>query len=160
MSHKKELSYDQIKKMLGTIRNYDSGSQTRRRSLNEQKTDSIVIGDNIEVKIHSDDDDDLPLTTEEKNSLNQLVENFKSQVYNLVDFSVGFNIYKNSVRLDGAINNDMTFVYMSGEDRGLYVNCNMLEVTPENADIFNKLHKFLKTYEDTTNNLILTRRTN
>jgi virulence-associated protein VapD len=159
MSNKQNIGYDDIKKMLNRLRTISENTQSSR-TLNEEKVDTLVISNNVEVKTHSDDEQDLKISEEEKNSLNQLIENFKSQVYELTSFEEGFNIYSNSVRLDGKISDDLSFVFISGEDAGLYINCNMLKIEAENADIINKLYKFEHTFQDVTNDLILARKNN
>jgi hypothetical protein len=159
MSNKQNTGYDAIKKMLNTLRTI-SENTTASKTLNEEKINTLVIGNNVEVKVHSDDQQDLKIGDEEKNSLNQLIENFKTQVYELATFEEGFNIYQNSVRLDGSIDNDLTFVFIAGQDRGLYINANMLKLDNEMAQIIDKLSKFQHTFEDVVNELIETRKYN
>lgn len=159
MSNKQSIGYDGIKKMLSTLRTI-SENTVSNRALTEEKINTLVIGNNVEIKVHSDDDADLKITDDEKNSLNQLIENFKSQVYELASFDEGFNVYTNSVRLDGKIFDDMSFVFIAGEDSGLYINCNMLKIDDENARVMEKLNKFEHTFQDVANNLITARRNN
>jgi len=159
MSNKQNTGYDAIKKMLNTLRTI-SENTTASKTLNEEKINTLVIGNNVEVKVHSDDQQDLKIGDEEKNSLNQLIENFKTQDYELATFEEGFNIYQNSVRLDGSIDNDLTFVFIAGQDRGLYINANMLKLDNEMAQIIDKLSKFQHTFEDVMNELIETRKYN
>jgi hypothetical protein len=159
MSNKQNIGYDGIKKMLTTLRNI-SENTTSSRALTEEKINTLVIGNNVEIKVHSDDNADLEITDEEKNSLNQLIENFKSQVYELASFDEGFNIYANSVRLDGKIFDDMSFVFIAGEDSGLYVNCNMLKLDDENSRVIEKLNKFEHTFQDVASGLINARKNN
>lgn len=159
MSNKQNTGYDAIKKMLNTLRTI-SENTTASKTLNEEKINTLVIGNNVEIKVHSDDEQDLKIGDEEKNSLNQLIENFKTQVYELATFEEGFNVYQNSVRLDGSIDNDLTFVYIAGQDRGLYINANMLKLDNEMAQIIDKLTKFQHTFEDVVNDLIETRKYN
>jgi hypothetical protein len=78
----------------------------------------------------------------------------------LASFDEGFNVYANSVRLDGKIFDDMSFVYIAGEDNGLYVNCNMLKIDDENTRVIEKLNKFEHTFQDVANNLIINRKNN
>jgi virulence-associated protein VapD len=159
MSNKQNIGYDDIKKMLNRLRTISENTQSSK-TLNEEKVNTLVIGNNVEIKVHSDDDLDLKISDEEKNALNQLIENFKSQVFELTTFDEGFNIYTNSVRLDGNISEDLSFVLIAGEDAGLYVNCNMLKIESENATIIEKLYKFEHTFQDVANDLILSRKNN
>ena len=162
MSNKQNLGYDGIKRMLNTMRTLseNTASKATLKEEEQEKVNNLVIGNNVEIKVHSTDQADLEVTEEEKNALNQLIENFKSQVSELATFDEGFNIYTNSVRLDGSIGEDFGFVYIAGDDRGLYVNTDMLKIDNETALVFDKLNKFQHTYEDVVNEMINTRKTN
>lgn len=162
MSNKQNLGYDAIKKMLNTMRNLNENtvSNSILKEEEEEKVNSLVLGNNVEIKVHSISQDDLEVTEEEKNALNQLIENFKSQVSELASFEEGFNLYTNSVRLDGSIGEDLGFVLIAGEDRGLYINTEMLKMDSDMASVFEKLNKFQHTYEDVVNEMMSTRKTN
>lgn len=126
----------------------------------DQKTDYIVVND-VEVKLHSSDQADLQISEEEKSGLSQLVDNFRTQVTEIADFEEGFNVYPQSIRLDGSIPDmDISFVFIAGDERGVYVNANMLELNQESVEMINKLNKFQHTYEDVVNQMIVTRKTN
>jgi hypothetical protein len=162
MSQKQNIGYDEIKKMLNKMRhlseNVESNSILKEEE--EAKVFDLVLNDNVEVKIHSADQADLSLAEDEKQSLNQLIQNFKSQVSEIATFEEGFNIYVDNVRLDGNINDDLGFVFIAGQDRGLYINANMLKIDDEQAELINKLNKFQHTFEDVVNVIMNTRKTN
>ena len=104
MSQKQNLGYDSIKKMLNTMRNLSEQTQSKNvLKEEEQKMFNLVLNDNVEVKIHSTDQEDLTISDEEKNALNQLIQNFKTQVSELANFDEGFNVYVDNVRLDGKL---------------------------------------------------------
>ena len=126
----------------------------------DEKLFNLVLNDNVEVKIHSTDQEDLSLSEEEKGSLNQLIQNFKSQVSELANFEEGFNIYVDSVRLDGTIENDLSFVLIAGNERGLYVNANMLKIEAETVETISKLEKFQHTFEDVVMEIMNNRKNN
>ena len=126
----------------------------------DQKTDYNVVND-VEVKLHSSDEADLEVSQEEKSALSQLVDNFRTQVTEIADFEEGFNIYPQSIRLDGSIPDmDISFVFIAGDERGLYINADMTELNQESIEILNKLNKFQHTYEDVVNQMIVSRKTN
>lgn len=126
----------------------------------DQKIDYNVVND-VEVKLHSSDQADLEVSQEEKSALSQLVDNFRTQVTEIADFEEGFNIYPQSIRLDGSIPDmDISFVFIAGDERGLYINADMAELNQESIDILNKLNKFQHTYEDVVNQMIVSRKTN
>lgn len=126
----------------------------------DEKLFNLVLNDNVEVKIHSTDQEDLSISDEEKASLNQLIQNFKSQVSELANFEEGFNIYVDSVRLDGTIENDLSFVLIAGNERGLYVNANMLKIEAETVETISKLEKFQHTFEDVVMEIMNNRKNN
>jgi ribonuclease HII len=161
MLHKQNPGYDSIKKMLNTMRNLNENVKSKSILKEEdEKLFNLVLNDNVEVKIHSTDQEDLSLSEEEKGSLNQLIQNFKSQVSELASFEEGFNVYVDSVRLDGTIENDLSFVLIAGNERGLYLNANMLKIEAETADIINKLEKFQHTFEDVVIEIMNNRKNN
>lgn len=126
----------------------------------DQKIDYNVVND-VEVKLHSSDQADLEVSQEEKSALSQLVDNFRTQVTEIADFEEGFNIYPQSIRLDGSISDmDISFVFIAGDERGLYINADMAELNQESIEILNKLNKFQHTYEDVVNQMIVSRKTN
>lgn len=126
----------------------------------DEKLFNLVLNDNVEVKIHSTDQEDLSLSEEEKGSLNQLIQNFKSQVSELANFEEGFNVYVDSVRLDGTIENDLSFVLIAGNERGLYLNANMLKIEAETVETISKLEKFQHTFEDVVIEIMNNRKNN
>lgn len=126
----------------------------------EEKVNNLVLNNNVEIKVHSSDQEDLKISDEEKNALNQLIENFKTQVSEIAMFEEGFNIYTNSIRLDGSISEDLGFVFIAGEDRGVYINSDMLMLNDEITTTIAKLNKFQHTFEDVVNEMMNTRKTN
>jgi ribonuclease HII len=161
MSNKQNPGYDSIKKMLNTMRNLNENVKSKNILKEEdEKLFNLVLNDNVEVKIHSTDQEDLSISNEEKASLNQLIQNFKSQVSELANFEEGFNIYVDSVRLDGTIENDLSFVLIAGNERGLYLNANMLKIEAETAETINKLEKFQHTFEDVVIEIMNNRKNN
>lgn len=126
----------------------------------DEKVNNLVLNDNVEIKVHSNDQEDLNISDEEKNSLNQLVQNFKTQVSEIATFEEGFNIYTNSVRLDGSISEDLGFVFIAGEDRGVYINSDMLMLNDEISATIEKLNKFQHTFEDVVNEMLNSRKNN
>jgi len=162
MSHKQNLGYDFTKKMLNTMRNLNENVQSKKILKEEESQEmfNLVLNDNVEVKIHSTDQEDLSLSDEEKNSLNQLIQNFKSQVSELASFDEGFNIYVDNVRLDGSIEEDLGFVFIAGNNGGLYINANMLKIEQETVEIISKLEKFKHSFDDVVIEIMNNRKNN
>lgn len=183
---KQYMGYDDTKKMLNKIRSLNE-SISQKKIMKEQdddghswedeswqwtkdemtpemsenpKNDIVVIND-VDVNISSTDDADMELSEEQKNAISGLIDNFRQQVTNLVNFDPGLTISMDQIRLDGVIDDfDFKFTCVAGKDTGLYVICNMTEVTPELIDLLSKFSKFHQSYIDTMNNVISQRKNN
>lgn len=144
------------------MRNLNENVQSKKVLKEEESQEmfNLVLNDNVEVKIHSTDQEDLSLSDEEKNSLNQLIQNFKSQVSELASFEEGFNIYVDNVRLDGSIEEDLGFVLIAGNNGGLYINANMLKIEQDTVEIISKLEKFKHSFDDVVIEIMNNRKNN
>jgi len=156
-------SYDEIKSMLNKVRKIQAPTYLREQvesvpQGSTEKSDFIVLDDGVEVMVHTTDKEDLKFTDEEKNSLNTLIQSFKTTVTNLVTLNT-IHIYENSARMEGEIvEYDLFFTFITGDQKGLYVKgAELLKVTPEFLDLLNKLNKFSETFNTTLNNLISNR---
>lgn len=161
--NKKIMTYDDTKKMLNMLRKLNE-SKTYNKILKEDTTDvqdDIMVVNNVDVKILSSDEMDLKLSDEEKTSLSGMIDNFKSQVSNLVEFEPGFTISTEQVRLDGVLTDfDLDFVLIAGEEHGLYINADMLKVDNQVIDILTKLEKYFNTFLEPMNEFINKRKNN
>lgn len=159
-----KTEYDQIKGMLNTMRTLKESTvntkkklfleQTSRDSDDEMSSDSttekfnnIEIINKVEVKIMSTDKNEIKIQEDEKKSISDMIDTFRTQVYQLVDIDPGFTIDVNQIRLDGSIEDlDLNFVYIVGEDSGLYINSEMLQIEDETMEMLGKLFDFVETF--------------
>jgi hypothetical protein len=159
--------------MLNTLRKLNENKRTVGNILKEDDQETPTIGDNtdikdditvindVDVKIISSDEMDMKISEEDKTSISGLIDNFKSQVSNLVDFEPGITITKEQIRLDGSITDqDVDFVFIAGEENGIYINADMLKIETDIIDIVTKLEKFNETFSTTMNNIITKRKNN
>jgi hypothetical protein len=178
MQEKKLLNeYDSTKKMLNTLRKINGllteneigaeqplqqgqmGSQNAV-STKEQQSDFVVIND-VEVKILSTDKADMNLDEDQKTSISNLIDNFKQQVNQIVDFEPGMSINENQIRLDGSLpDQDINFVLIAGQEAGVYINAEMLKLETEVGNLLEKLVKFQATFETSMSPLIQLRNNN
>jgi|LakMenEpi03Aug12_release.lakeMendotaPanAssembly.Ray.scaffolds.fasta_scaffold785725_2 hypothetical protein len=173
MSNKSKWGYDETKTMLNKIRSLNESKassnlimedESQDPTLDDQSTqnkDFTVIND-VEVKVHSSDTADLEITEEEKTAISSLIDNFRQQVDEMTEFTEGFNITSEQVRLDGKITDkDISFVFITGNDEtGVYVNADMLKLDQEVITTIEKLEKFYHSFTDSMNELILNRKHN
>lgn len=94
------------------------------------------------IVIHGDSVKEVKLTVFEKNSFNESVKQFKEEVTNLVEFSP-MRVYQNSVEWSGKIINfNLTFIYIVGEDEGVYINGELLKLDDDMAGFLAKLKDY------------------
>jgi hypothetical protein len=186
MANKIMDSYDDTKKMLNTIRQIQATTKSKYGVVQEQvdasddqstqgtqgMTDNVptqlqpqkeggdiaVIND-VEVKINSDDPEDLELSDEEKGKISQIIDDFRAEVSETADFGT-MNIYDTSVKLDGRLGDiGLEFTFSTGDDTGLYIKGGMLKIDDNSLGIINKLKVFEIKFANTMNDLLVNRRT-
>ena len=170
MQKKSNIGYDETKRMLNTLRNLNlnkSSYRTLREDVQTQDTqepstekvmDDVLVINDVEVKLMSTDRDDMGIKDDQKNSISQLIDNFRQQVSQIVDFDPGMTINEKQVRLDGVLTNeDVNFVLIAGEENGLYVNSDMLKIEDEVMVVLEKLRKFEGTFKTSMEPLITQR---
>ena len=161
MQMKTKTDYDVTKSMLKTIRTLTE-SKTSNRSINEvvdfesslsdeatkeQKDDIVVIND-VDVKLLSTDEADMKIDENQKTAISTLIDNFKQQVSQIVEFDPGMTINQEQIRLDGYLpDEDINFVFIAGKDSGTYINAEMLKLEHETGNMLEKLAKFEETYK-------------
>jgi hypothetical protein len=176
MQKKQPSTYDQTKKMLNTLRNLNE-SKFSYRTLSEQvntqepidsennepkqQERGFVVINDVEVKMLSSDEADMELTDEQKESISGLIDNFKQQVSQIVDFQPGMTINSNQIRLDGKLTDeDISFVLIAGEDSGTFINAEMLKLENNVGLMLEKLVKFEETFKTSLEPLIQNRNNN
>jgi hypothetical protein len=167
-----KTEYDQIKGMLNTIRTLNESKNTDKNILKEdidsdvnpssesskEQYDDVDVINDVEVKVLSTDKEDIELKDEERNTISQLIDNFRQQVSQLADLNPGLTITENQIRLDGTMTEtEISFVFIIGEDKGLYFNGDMLNIEQETLDMFDKLLKFKPTFISEMEPLLRTR---
>lgn len=107
----------------------------------EDKKQAYRISGGILV-LHGKEQNELELTTDEKNTFQETMDEFISEVSNLVDFNK-LNVYKNNVEWSGKIIDfDIEFFFSIGEENGLYLNGEMTRIDDKFLDLVNKLKKY------------------
>lgn len=170
MQKKSNIGYDETKRMLNTLRNFnlnkstygtlreDIETQDTQEPSTEKVMDDVLVINDVEVKLLSTDRDDMGIKDDQKNSISQLIDNFRQQVSQIVDFDPGMTINERQVRLDGVLTNeDVNFVLIAGEENGLYINSDMLKIEDEVMVVLDKLIKFEDTFKTSMEPLITQR---
>jgi hypothetical protein len=163
------IDYDQTKKMLNVLRKLNESKTSNnvlREDINPEEVDNdpvvddVTVINDVEVKILSSDRDDMGVKEEQKNAISQLIDNFRQQVSQIVEFDPGMTVNENQIRLDGSLTDeDIDFVFIAGNEGGLYINSDMLKVEDETLSVIQKLLKFEDVFKTAMEPLI-TQRTN
>lgn len=115
----------------------------------EQKDDKVQkyrISGGI-LALHGKERSDLDITTDDKLAFQETMDEFVNDVSDLVDFNT-LNVYKNSVEWSGKlIDEDLEFVFIVGEDSGIYINGQTVKVDPEFMEVINNLQQFYQKFK-------------
>lgn len=113
----------------------------------EDKKQGFRISGGILV-LHGKEQTDLELTTDEKISFQETMDEFTEEVSNLVDFNK-LNVYHNNVEWSGKIIDfDIEFFFSIGEENGLYLNGEMIKVDDKFLDLLTKLKSFYEKFKN------------
>ena len=122
--------------------------------------DDIMVINDVDVKINSTDEADMKLDDSQKSAISSMIDNFKSQVSQIVDMNPGISISETQIRMDGTLtDNDLKFVFIAGQDGGVYINAEMLKVEATVTQVLDKLIKFEDTFKTTLEPFIGQRQT-
>jgi hypothetical protein len=158
--------------MLNTLRKLNE-SRTSYNTLREQSemnqpevetkqdNDEISVINDVDIKIVSTDNMDLKITDDEKTSISGIIDSFRNEVSQIADLKPGITITESQIRLDGNLTDeDLSFVFIVGDESGLYLNADMLKVEDETVVSIGKLVKFESTFKTTMEPMLRQRRTN
>ena len=149
--------------MLNTLRklNETKSSFNTLREQEEPTSDDITVINDVDIKLVSSDTVDLELTEEQKNAISGLIDSFREQVSQIAELKPGFTFNETQIRLDGSITDlDINFVFIVGDEGGLYLNADMLLIDNDVMTTITKLSKFELTFRDTIEPLLRERKTN
>jgi hypothetical protein len=175
MSNKKS-QYDEIKGMLNVLRKMNSTTNGTLREQVEmstqqpqqqmaqsggQENEDFTVINGVDIQVHSEDSQDLAINDNEKGLISKLIDDFKAEVSELVEFGK-LNIYTDSAKLDGKISGrNIEFTLSTGDDNGVYLsNASMLKIDDETMETLQKLKTFEDKFAGSINDLIVNRKDN
>lgn len=173
---KRQISgYDDTKRMLNTIRRLNENKtsyNTLREQLEpeqsgvepnamEQDNDDVLVINDVDVKLVSTDNADLKLMEDQKNAISTLIDSFRNEVSQIADLKPGITMNESQIRLDGTISDfDISFIFIVGDEPGLYINADMLTIDNEVLTELTQLLKFESTFRTTMEPMLRERKTN
>ena len=112
----------------------------------EDKSKSYRVSGGV-ITLHGKDKTDLELSTDEKMSFQETMDDFVEEVSDLSDFGV-LNLYPENVDWSGrVIDEDIEFYFSIGEKNGVYINGNMIQLDEDLVELINKLTSFYEKFK-------------
>jgi len=99
------------------------------------------------LTMHGKDQKDLQITSLEKQSFQETMDEFVVEVSDMVDFN-SLNVYEDSIEWSGKlIEFDMDFMFRIGETNGVYIDCEMVKVDQDFDTMIDKLRTFYEKFK-------------
>jgi len=107
----------------------------------EDKSKSYRVSGGL-ITLHGKTKQELELSTDEKTSFQETMDEFVNEVSDLSDFGT-LNLYPNNVDWSGkVIDYDVEFYFSIGEDNGVYINGDMIKLEDGLVELISKLTSF------------------
>lgn len=108
--------------------------------------------------LHGKEQTDLELTTDEKITFQETMDEFVTEVSDLVDFNK-LNVFPKNVEWSGKIIDfDIEFFFSIGEENGVYVNSEMVKVDEKFLDLLTKLQKYYEKFKSKWSKVLASRK--
>lgn len=122
----------------------------------EKKTTYRISGGLM--TINGKDKKELQLTTDDKLAFQSSMDEFVSEVSELVDFNT-LNLYPNNVEWSGKIQDlDIEFFFSIGETNGVYINGDMININDEFVEFTTKLRTYYEKFKTKWSKVIAIRK--
>lgn len=99
------------------------------------------------ISIHGDSKQDIELTTDDKKTFQETMDEFVTEVSDLVNFNQ-LNVYGDNVDWSGqVVDYDVEFYFTIGENNGIYISCDMAKVDENFLDFITKLQTYYEKFK-------------
>jgi hypothetical protein len=99
------------------------------------------------LTMHGKDQKDLQITTLEKQSFQETMDEFVAEVSDMADFNA-LNVYQDSIEWSGKlIEFDLDFIYRVGETNGVYVDSEMVKVDDDFDQMIDNLRSYYEKFK-------------
>jgi hypothetical protein len=123
----------------------------------DDKTQGYRISGGILV-LHGKEQTDLELTTDEKIAFQETMDEFTTDVSDMVDFDK-LNVYSNNVEWSGKlIEYDVEFFFSIGEENGVYINGEMMKMDDEFITFITKLKSYYEKFKSKWASILASRK--
>ena len=140
-----DMTDDNVTKKLNITQSVEDEIEDNTES-SKDKTQGYRISGGVLV-LHGKTQTELELTTDEKIAFQETMDEFVTEVSDLVDFNK-LNVFPNNVEWSGKIIDfDIEFFFTIGEENGVYINGQMIKVDDKFLDMVNKLKAFYEKFK-------------
>jgi hypothetical protein len=123
----------------------DNKDEEEKESKPEKKKAYRISGGIL--VLHGTDSTDIQLTTDDKIAFQESMDEFVTEVAEIVDFNK-LNVYENNVEWSGKITElDLEFFFSIGESKGVYINGTMVKLDDEFLEFINKLQTYYEKFK-------------
>ena len=137
----KEGNFDDLKLKNDSLNTIGDEEESPK---DKQKTYRISGG---LLTLHGKDKKDVELSTDEKISFQETMDDFVNEVSDLSDFGT-LNLYPENVDWSGrVIDFDLEFYFSIGENNGVYINGDMIKLDENLVELVNKLTTFYEKFK-------------
>lgn len=156
--------YDVAKSIEDEIENdddkYETADTDETEDDDESKDDikqAYRISGGILV-LHGKEQTDLELTTDEKITFQETMDEFVTEVSDLVDFNK-LNVYPKNVEWSGKIiDYDVDFFFSIGEENGVYINSEMVKSDENFVSFLQKLQAYYEKFKSKWSKVLANRK--
>lgn len=110
------------------------------------------------ISIHGNKKVDLQLTLDEKTAFQESMDEFRTEVAELVDFNT-MNVYQNNVEWSGKINDrNIEFFFSALETDGVYIKGDMIKIDNDFMELVEKIKKYYEKFRSKWTKIISSRK--
>lgn len=144
--------------MVGGEQEDETNQQGVRTSKTSGKQQKYKISGGIFV-LHGDTRAEVDnITTDDKSSFQETMDEFVEEVSDLVDFDE-LHLYKNSVEWGGKlIDDNITFLYTIGENGGVYISADIVKIDEDFLSIITKLEQYYQKFKSKWSKMLAIRK--
>ena len=136
---------------------YDTADTEDELESEDDKMQAYRISGGLLV-LHGKEQTDLELTTDEKTAFQETMDEFVTDVSDMVDFNK-LNVYLNNVEWSGKlIEFDIEFFFSIGEENGVYFNGEMLKADDEFLELITKLKTYYEKFKSKWASILASRK--
>jgi len=136
---------------------YDTADTEEELESEDDKMQAYRISGGLLV-LHGKEQTDLELTTDEKTAFQETMDEFVTDVSDMVDFNK-LNVYSNNVEWSGKlIEFDVEFFFSIGEENGVYFNGEMLKADNEFLELISKLKTYYEKFKSKWASILASRK--